>query len=150
MYKITLVVVSLVLSSAALFAQQSAPAPQKVPSYAAIPAEAAKEANPVKSTPESIERAKKWWTLDCAMCHGKDGDGKGETATEMKLQIVNFTDPAALKNRTDGEIAYIIKNGHQDMPPEGNRIKAEQMWDLVNYIRSLAKKAPEPAPKPGS
>ena len=30
----------------------------------------------------------------CAMCHGKDGDAKGETATEMKRKIVDFTDPA--------------------------------------------------------
>jgi mono/diheme cytochrome c family protein len=113
--------------------------------YSAIPADAAKQANPVKPTAESIERAKKWWKLDCAMCHGDNGDGKGSLATDMKLQISDFTDPATLKGHTDGEIFYVIKKGHQDMPPEGDRVKVEENWDLVNYVRSLSKGKTEAA-----
>ena len=128
--------------------QSSTPTSQTATSYTGIPVEAARAVNPVKSTAESLAHAKKWWTLDCAMCHGKDGDGKGETARDMKLTLVDFTDPATLKDHTDGEIFYIIKNGHQDMPPEGPRIKTEENWDLVNYVRSLAKKKPEAEQKP--
>jgi len=148
--RFALVLPALVLCVLALSAQQQTPAPaaQNAPSYSAIPVDAAKAPNPVKPTPESIARAKKWWTLDCVMCHGKDGDGKGETAQDMKLTIADFTDPATLKDRTDGEIFYIIKNGHQDMPPEGPRIKTEEGWDLVNYVRSLVKKKPEAEQKP--
>ncbi len=132
---------ALLLFSFLLPAQQTpAATPQKTNAYAAIPVEAAKAPNPVKMSPDSIARATKWWKLDCAMCHGKDGNGKGETAVDMKLTIVDFTDPNTLKDHTDGEIFYVIKNGHQDMPPEGPRIKTEEGWDLVNYIRSLAKK----------
>lgn len=139
---------------AALSAQQAQPAPPAPPaqkaasSYAAIPVEAAKQANPMKSSPESIARAKKWWTMDCAMCHGAGGDGKGSLAADMKLKIADFTDPASLKDRTDGAIFYIIKNGHDDMPPEGERLKADGYWDLVNYVRSLAKPAADATPKP--
>ena len=123
-----------------LSAQQTEPAPKATSaSYAAIPVEAARQANPVKSSPESLARAKKWWALDCAMCHGTSGDGKGTLAADMKLKLVDFTDPATLKDRSDGEIFYIIRSGHQDMPPEGDRIKPEENWDLVNYVRSLAK-----------
>ena len=144
MIRFTLVLPALLLLAVALPAQQSSTSTaQKTPVYAAIPVDAVKTPNPVKATPESIARAKKWWTLDCAMCHGKDGDGKGETARDMKLMIADFTDPATLKARTDGEIFYIIKNGHQDMPPEGQRVKTEENWDLVNYVRSLPKKTPE-------
>jgi len=121
-------------------AQQTPPAAKATsPAYSAIPVEAAKQANPVKSSPESLARAKKWWTLDCAMCHNTNGDGKGSLASDMKLKLADFTDPTTLKERTDGEIFYIIKNGHQDMPPEGDRIKVEENWDLVNYVRSLSK-----------
>jgi len=148
-YRFALVLPALILVWLAAPAQQSQ-TPQKTPAYEAIPADAAKQANPVKNTPESIARAQKWWTLDCAMCHGKNGDGKGEIAIDMKLKLVDFTDPATLKNRTDGEIFYIIKNGHQDMPPEGPRVKTEENWDLVNYVRSLAKKKPEGDAKPQS
>ena len=151
MIKFPLVLPALLLLAPALPAQQSStptPTPAKTPTYAAIPVQAVKQPNPVKSTPESIARAKKWWTLDCVMCHGKDGDGKGETAKDMKLTIADFTDPATLKDRTDGEIFYIIKVGHEDMPPEGQRVKVEENWDLVNYVRSLAKKKPESDQKP--
>lgn len=149
MSRFALVLPALLFFAPALSAQQgSTPTTQKTPSYEAIPVDAAKASNPVKSSPESLARAKKWWTLDCAMCHGKDGDGKGETAQDMKLKVADFTDPNTLKDRTDGEIFYIIKNGHQDMPPEGPRVKTEENWDLVNYVRSLAKKKPEAEQKP--
>jgi mono/diheme cytochrome c family protein len=142
-YRLTLVLPTLLLFASTLPAQQqpnSTSTTQKSSAYAAIPVSAAKASNPVKVTSESIARAKKWWTLDCAMCHGKDGNGKGETAGEMKLTIADFTDPGTLKDHTDGELYYIIKNGYQDMPPEGDRIKTEEGWDLVNYVRSLSKK----------
>jgi mono/diheme cytochrome c family protein len=143
MYRFALVLPALFLFVLLAFSQQqpsSNPPAQKIPSYAAIPVQATKEPNPVKSTPESLARARKWWTMDCEMCHNKNGDGKGETAKDMKLTMVDFTDPATLKDRTDGEIYWIIKNGHNDMPAEGPRLKTEEGWDLVNYIRSLAKK----------
>jgi mono/diheme cytochrome c family protein len=149
--RFTLVLPALFLFAPALAAQQSStPTIQQAPTYAAIPVEAAKAPNPVKSTPESLTRAKKWWNLDCAMCHGKDGDGKGETAQDMKLKLADFTDPTTFKDRTDGEIFYIIKNGHNDMPAEGPRIKTEENWDLVNYVRSLAKKKADADQKPQS
>jgi len=141
--RLLLVLTALFLFFCAVAAQQTTTPPTNQPkatAYAAIPVEAAKQANPVKPGPESIARAKKWWTIDCAMCHSADGTGKGDTAKEMKLTIVDFTDPNTLKDRTDGEIFYIIKTGHQDMPPEGQRVKTEENWDLVNYVRSLAKK----------
>jgi mono/diheme cytochrome c family protein len=150
--RFTLVLPALLLFALALPAQQqpSTPTTQKTPTYAAIPIAAIKQPNPVESSSESLARAKKWWTLDCAMCHGADGNGKGETAVGMKLKLADFTDLATLKDRTDAEIFYIIKNGHNDMPPEGQRIKAEENWDLVNYVRSLAKKQPAADPKPSS
>jgi mono/diheme cytochrome c family protein len=147
--RFTLVLPALFLVASALPAQQSsAPSTQKSPTYEAIPVEAAKQPNPVKTSPESLARAKKWWTLDCVMCHGADGNGKGETAVDMKLKLADFTDPATLKDRTDGEIFYIIKNGHNDMPAEGARVKTEENWDLVNYVRSLAKKTADSGQKP--
>jgi mono/diheme cytochrome c family protein len=144
-FRLVLVLSAALVLLAALSAQDAQPAPQTAPTptlataYAAIPVQAAKQANPVKSTPESLSHAKKWWTLDCAMCHGAAGDGKGSVATDMKLKLADFTDPSTLKDRTDGEIFYLIKNGHQDMPPEGARVKPEENWDLVNYVRSLSK-----------
>ena len=138
MYRSALVLLTIFLFTYPVLTQQQAAAP-KPSGYAAIPVEASKTPNPVKSSPDSLARAKKWWALDCEMCHGKVGDGKGETATEMKLVMMDFTKPDTLKDRTDGDLFYIVKNGHNDMPAEGPRVKTEEAWDLVNYVRSLVK-----------
>ena len=140
MYRLALVLPAIFLLTIPVLTQQSSTTSQKPSSYAAIPVDAAKQQNPVKPSLESAARAKKWWTLDCEMCHGKAGDGKGDTAKEMKLTMMDFTNPDTLKDRTDGEIFYIIKNGHNDMPAEGPRVKTEEAWDLVNYVRGFAKK----------
>ena len=130
----------LLLSSSASMAQET-----KTPDKAAdadfkVPPEIAKQANPVKATLESIALGKKKYGVDCAMCHGKTGDGKGDLATDMNLKILDYHDPAALKDKTDGELFYIIQKGKGDMPAEGDRAKKDDIWNLVNYIRSLAKK----------
>jgi len=137
--RFALVLPAVFLLAGALPAQQAASTTKPSP-YSAIPVEATKQANPVKSTPESLAKGKKWWGIDCSMCHNANGDGKGEMAHDMKLTIADFSDPNTLKDRTDGELFYVIKNGYQDMPPEGPRVKTEENWDLVNYVRSLAKK----------
>jgi mono/diheme cytochrome c family protein len=113
--------------------------PQK-PTEFKMPPEAAKEPNPVKPSAASIAQGKKIYGYDCAMCHGADGDGKGDLAADMKLKLPDYRDLAALKDKTDGELFYIIKNGKGDMPAEGDRAKPDDIWNLVNYIRSLAKK----------
>ena len=116
------------------------------PLAAPVPMQAAQKQNPMKFTAESIARGKHQYGIDCAMCHGKEGNGKGDVASDMKLKVGDFTDPSALKDRTDGELFYSIKNGKGDMPPEGDRVKPDLVWDMVNYIRSLSKKKlPEPA-----
>jgi mono/diheme cytochrome c family protein len=130
-------------------AQETKPAPKTA--YSPVPVKAAREPNPVKSTPESIAQGKKIYGYDCAQCHGANGDGKTDVAKDLKIS--DLTDPALLKDRTDGELFYIVKNGHDDMPPEGDRVKPEQLWDLVNYVRSLAvaaRKQPPAEPKPSN
>ena len=73
------------------------------------------------------------------MCHGVDGDGKGDLAVDMKLKMIDYRDPATLKSVTDGEMFYVIKNGNGQMPSEADRLKDEDIWNLVNYIRSIPK-----------
>ena len=116
------------------------------PSAAAkVPPEARKVVNPVKPTAASLALAKKKYGYDCAMCHGKDGDGKGDLAIDMKLRMVDYRDPATLKSVTDGEMFYVIKNGNGTMPSEADRLKDDDIWNLVNYIRSIPKNSKPPA-----
>lgn len=132
----TLAVVFLLFAAVQAPTQATKPAPKTA--YNPVPVADARQPNPVKPTPESLESGKKIYSYDCASCHGQTGDGKTEVAKDMKLP--DLTDPSTLKDRTDGEIFYVLKNGRGDMPAEGSRVKTDQLWDLVNYTRSLGKK----------
>ena len=140
------VVAALVLLCCAVSArqEQKAPAAGAAADYK-IPPDASKLPNPVKPTAASLAAGKRSYGFDCAMCHGKDGDGKGELATDMKLKLVDYRDPASLKDMTDGDLFYVIKNGKGEMTGEGDRSKHEEIWNLVNYVRSLAQKNFTPA-----
>lgn len=107
---------------------------------AVVPPDAAKMVNPLKGTPESLAKAKKIYGYDCAMCHGVNGDGKGELVADMKLSLKDYTDAAALKGISDGEMFSIIKNGKGQMSGEGDRAKQDDVWNLVLLVRSFAKK----------
>jgi mono/diheme cytochrome c family protein len=128
----------LVMLSPALSTVMMAQVPAQIPT---IPAEAAAMTNPVKPSPASMAHAKNVYGMDCAICHGQKGDGKGDVVEELKLKMKDFTDPTVLKTRTDGELFYIIKNGDSalKMPPEGPRAKDDDIWGLVNYLRTLQK-----------
>ncbi len=119
----------------------------KPPSELKIPPEEVKRANPVKATAESIAAGKHTFGTQCAMCHGETGDGKGDLAVELKLKTKDCTDPATLKERTDGELFYILTKGHGYMPGQEGRMKDDQKWNLVNYVRSFAKKPEAEKPK---
>jgi mono/diheme cytochrome c family protein len=129
----------LALSSFCLFSfTAQEPAAPAAPS--SIPPEAAHMVNPVKPTAESQAHAKKMYGYDCAMCHGANGNGKGELVADMKLTLKDYTDPTALKDLSDGELFYIIKNGKGQMPGEGDREKPEDLWNMVILVRSFARK----------
>jgi mono/diheme cytochrome c family protein len=109
-------------------------------SEAKPPSDAAKKENPVKSSPTSIASGKKKYGLDCAMCHGNEGAGDGDLAADMHLKLKDFRDAAALKDMSDGDIYTIINNGKGKMMGEEGRLKPDEIWDVVNFIRSLSKK----------
>ena len=88
------------------FLPQETPSPTSATS---IPADAASLVNPVTPTAESQAHAKTIYGYDCAMCHGANGNGKGDLVGDLKLtEMKDFTDPAALKGMSDGELFYII------------------------------------------
>jgi cytochrome c5 len=96
--------------------------------------------NPVKATADSQAKAKKMYGFDCEMCHGATGNGKTDLAKDMSLVLVDWTDPKVLSTKSDGDLFDIIRKGKDKMPPEDPaRAKDDDVWNLVIYIRGLAK-----------
>ena len=101
----------------------------------AAPADAKKMKNPVKG----VGNAKKSVETNCASCHGATGKGDGPAAAALPPpKPANWTVDAVQK-QTDGEIFWKISNGRGAMPP-WKHLPEKERWELVNYIRSLAKK----------
>lgn len=110
--------------------------------------EAAKLKNPVASTPESIAAGKKTYDANCAGCHGNAGQGAVKAGTPISIiedaggkQPPDLTDDQWDNGSTDGEIFTAIKKG---LPPTmmagWGHIPDTDLWNVVNYIRSLAPK----------
>ena len=105
-----------------------------------IPPDIAAQTNPIHPTSEGLAKAKKMYGYDCAMCHGANGDGKGDMASSLKTPLKDWRDPASLKGMTDGDLFYIIQKGKGEMPAEGDRQNAEGIWNMVTLVRSFSKK----------
>lgn len=67
----------------------------------------------------------------CAMCHGPDGKGG-------KMGTRDFAS-AEVKAETDAQLTEIISKGKGKMPAYGEKLKENEIKDLVGYVRSLAK-----------
>jgi len=67
----------------------------------------------------------------CAGCHGADGKGK---------EAMKTTDLAAadVQKKSDADLSGVITNGKGKMPPY-KTLSADQVKDLVSYVRSLKK-----------
>jgi mono/diheme cytochrome c family protein len=141
----------LLVAAGICFAQQAQDKPkdQKTAEPAPIPEADAAKKNPVKPTPEGLAEARKLYGYHCAMCHGKDGDGKGDLGEQMKLELKDWRDASSISSYSDGQLFYIITNGRGKMVGgEGDRTKEEIRWNLVNLVHSFAKKPAETPAKP--
>ena len=110
----------------------AAPSPAQVSSPTAT--------NPVKPTAESQAKAKTLYSIDCALCHGDNGNGQTDVAKSMSLTMSDFTDPKTLAGAADGVLFNTIRNGKDKMPPEASgRANDNMVWNLVHYIRNMSK-----------
>lgn len=96
--------------------------------------EAAKVQNPVASTPESVAQGRRVYQRLCSRCHGPQGKGDGGGGA----QPADLTDDQWDYGSSDGEIFAAIHNGTSvDMEGYAERIGDTDIWNVVNYIRSI-------------
>jgi mono/diheme cytochrome c family protein len=116
-----------------LFLLQTADAPKKGGNP-----EAAKTRNPIASTPESLAAGKRVYQRLCTKCHGPEGKGDGEAATGA--QPSDLTAATLQYGSTDGEMFSVLRHGtSKDMESYSERISEADMWNVINYVKSLRK-----------
>jgi mono/diheme cytochrome c family protein len=119
----------ILLASAALVAQ---------PKPWVVPANFKSMKNPVAQSAASTKAGLALFTKNCASCHGKTGLGDGVKARTLKDSPGDFS-KAEFQNLSDGDIFYRTKTGRGDMPKYDGKLADDDIWNVVNYMRTLKK-----------
>jgi cytochrome c6 len=74
----------------------------------------------------------------CVVCHG--ADGSGNTAQGKALKVRDLRSAEAQK-QTDAQLHTIIAKGKGKMPGYGKSLGADEVKQLVPYVRQLGKRS---------
>jgi mono/diheme cytochrome c family protein len=78
--------------------------------------------------------------LTCMNCHGTQGDGQGPMGAALNPPPRNFTCGETMKDLSDGQLFWVIKKGSIGTGMMAfSGMPDNQIWQLIQYIRTLAK-----------
>lgn len=125
---------------------QAAPAECPQPRFTGkAPQEYYTRVNPLASGNASTRAAEAIFQGDagsanCALCHGKRGNGKGPLSGQYDPPPRNFACAQTINGVPDGQLFWIIRFGSPGtgMPPHPS-LKDDEVWQMVSYLRQLAK-----------
>jgi mono/diheme cytochrome c family protein len=128
------------LTAVLVSAEERNPLEPRVPAGERVAARAMK--NPVARTPENIAKGKAIYEGkgSCFRCHGLSGKGDGPNSLFSTPTPRNFTNAKFHRNRTDGELYWVLKNGITGtgmVPFIGGPITEEEAWQVILYERTF-------------
>lgn len=103
-----------------------------------VPAEYKTMINPVAKGDVSNKTGQAMYNKYCAACHGKTGLGDGVKSRVLREFSGDLSSPV-YQNETDGEQFYKTKFGRGEMPRYEGRCTDEEIWNMVNYMRTFKK-----------
>ena len=107
----------------------------------------AKIKNPVPATAASVKAGQQAYSKNCRHCHGLRAHGDGPMAPKNPSPA-DLTDAKWDHGSSDGEIFSIIMNGapapKSEMKPMKGTLSDKDVWNIVNFLRSIGPKAAKP------
>ena len=94
--------------------------------------------NPMSGNNSTIAETKKLYITNCGPCHGDKGKGDGPAAQGLNPKPADHTS-VKVQSETDGAIFWKLSEGRNPMPGYKKIFSEDQRWELVNYIRTMAK-----------
>ncbi|MEE9413145.1 MAG: c-type cytochrome, partial [Methylococcales bacterium] len=128
-YTITMAIVYL------FFIQGSALAGQSGSDEWSVSPRKARIDNPMTADAFSLATGKDLYQRECLLCHGETGKGDGPVAAALNNTVANLTSSEVLQ-QPDGVIFTKISIGRSPMPGFKDRLSKDELWHLVNLIRS--------------
>jgi predicted CXXCH cytochrome family protein len=110
---------------------------------ASVPESAKKLQNPLaadNAASVTVSAGLELYKQKCAVCHGSDGSGKTEAGGGLYPPPLDLRGPE-VKNATDGEVFYFIRNGIRNTAMPGWQMPDQDTWRLVVFIRNLPRVA---------
>ena len=89
-----------------------------------------------------IKAGQALYQKNCRFCHGTDAKGNGPMAPEG-THPSNLTDAKWDRGDSDGEIFVVIRDGAGpkfDMKGYKSKMSETDIWNVVNYLRSVQAK----------
>jgi mono/diheme cytochrome c family protein len=95
--------------------------------------------NELPASPEVLARGQEVYNVHCVTCHGPQGGGNGPIIGPGKYPFAPALAGAGATSvgRPDGYIYGIIRVGRGLMPQYGERIRHNDRWAVVHYVRQL-------------
>lgn len=131
------------LAASALLALATGVAIAQVTAVGGTP-EGAQIRNPVAATDASVAAGRAVFMEKCAACHGERGDGHGKGIGEYGTPPADLTRASYTYGTADGDVFDVIQNGVQPrlaMPGWDGLISETDMWNVVNYLRTLRRRS---------
>lgn len=101
------------------------------------PASAAAKANPLSGDSASLAEGRTIYATACVSCHGPSGKGDGPAGLALPQRPGDLSAPALLQ-QSDGELLWKISEGKTPMPAFKTAYNDNQIWSVINYIRTFA------------
>lgn len=121
------------ISSVLLFFVQS----QSLAHSWMAPENEAKKKNPIQISDESTNNGQALFIDLCSSCHGLGAVGLSKEKTGLKKDTPNLSN--RLKTHSDGDFHWKILNGKADMPSFKDELSEQEVWNVINYIKTLIK-----------
>ena len=90
--------------------------------------------NPFEASEKNLAKGKELYTIYCATCHGKKGDGNGVLSQRDKFNgIPNYKD----RDLTPGNIYHVLMYGKNLMGSHSSQLQYKERWQVVQYVEKL-------------
>jgi mono/diheme cytochrome c family protein len=76
------------------------------------------------------------YTKNCEGCHGPNGEGGLVKVDNKQIKVPSLHAEHAIKH-TDAEMIDFITNGHEAMPPFKDKLRPEEVTELVRFVRKV-------------